>query len=119
MTRTFLVIATLLVTSCADAPSAEPAQAADPAAELAEWRGKIDEVDREIIELLNRRAGYVLELAPLKREIGMQVQDTGREEAVLENLRSSNQGPLPDDSVDRIYQAIMAAMRDLQAAPAE
>ncbi len=117
MPRFALVLATLLCLGCADAPSADSARAADPAAELAQWRGQIDEVDREIIALLNRRAGYVLELAPLKRRIGMEVQDAGREEAVLANLRAANTGPLPDASVDSIYQAIMAAMRDLQSQP--
>lgn len=117
MSRSLPVLATLLLLGCAESPPVDAAKAADPATELAQWRGKIDEVDREIIALLNRRAGYVLELAPLKRRMGMEVQDAGREQAVLANLRAANAGPLPDASVDRIYQAIMAAMRDLQAEP--
>jgi len=93
---------------------AEPVAAQEPAAELAEWRSKIDEVDREIVALLNRRAGYVEKLAPLKRQIGMAVQDTSREDEVRANLRAANKGPLSDQAVTAVYEAVMGAMRDLQ-----
>lgn len=95
-------------------PVAAQDSAAEPAAELAEWRSKIDEVDREIVALLNRRAGYVEKLAPLKRQIGMAVQDTTREDEVRANLQAANEGPLSDQAVTAVYEAVMAAMRDLQ-----
>jgi chorismate mutase len=99
--------------------AAAPAWAQRSAAEdeLAQWRGKIDSVDRELVALLNRRAEYVLKLAPLKREIGVSVQDSGREALVLRHLREANQGPLPDEALEEVYRAIMAAMRELQSAP--
>lgn len=88
---------------------------ADAARQLAEWRARIDECDRELVALLNRRAGYVVQLAPLKRQIGVNVQDPGREEQVLRNLTAANAGPLRDEAIHEIYGVIMAAMRDLQA----
>ena len=112
----------LVFASCSGSPPAvaqnEPRTSPEAArAELAEWRNRIDELDAELVSLLNERAGYVLKLAPLKRRLGVNVQDVGREQAVLENLANANQGPLSDEAVQGIYRAIMAAMRDLQREP--
>jgi chorismate mutase len=123
-----ILLAPALV-SCADAPQTEtqdPArrEASTPAdtesqeaarKELTEWRNRIDTLDNELVALLNRRAEYVLQLAPLKRQIGVAVQDAGREQEVRDKLRAANSGPLPDESLEQIYAAIMAAMRDLQS----
>ena len=104
----------LALLSCTAGPSEAQQQEAAARQELAEWRGRIDELDRELVALLNQRAGYVLKLAPLKRQIGVTVQDVGREQQVLDNLAAANNGPLEDEAVQEIYQAIMAAMRELQ-----
>jgi len=87
--------------------------------DLSEWRREIDALDRELVELLNRRAKCVLQLAPIKRENNIGVLDVEREKAVHDNLRRANQGPLPDEAVREIFEAVMAAMRALQAAGIE
>jgi chorismate mutase len=78
------------------------------------WRGRIDHADRRIIGLLNERAGYVAELIPLKAKASRVVRDPKREQEVLMKLEALNRGPLPDKSIVRIYEAIMAEMRALQ-----
>ena len=78
------------------------------------WRGRIDHADRRIIGLLNERAGYVAELIPLKVKASRAVRDPKREREVLAKLKALNKGPLPDESIVRIYEAIMAEMRALQ-----
>jgi len=78
------------------------------------WRHRIDHADRRLIGLLNERAGYVAELIPLKARASRAVRDPKRETEVLEKLRALNGGPLPDESIVRIYEAIMAEMRRLQ-----
>lgn len=87
--------------------------------DIAYWRAHIDNVDRRIIELLNERAGYVTQLIPLKAQANRAVRDHKREAQVFAKLKALNNGPLPDQSVVRICQAIMAEMRRLQetAAP--
>ncbi len=82
--------------------------------DLSDWRDRIDEIDRDLVRLLNARAECVLNLAPLKRAQKMDVLDEGREERVRENIRSANQGPLPDEAVIEVIEQVMAAMRDLQ-----
>lgn len=82
--------------------------------DLSDWRNEIDELDRRIVELLNRRAECVLNLAPIKRQLQIDVLDRDREDEVLRKLRAANPGPLPAEYVETIFRAVMAAMRDLQ-----
>ena len=82
--------------------------------DLSDWRNEIDELDRQIVALLNRRANCVLSLAPLKRRQRIQVLDPDRENEVLRKLRAANAGPLPDELVEEIFSAVMAAMREIQ-----
>lgn len=82
--------------------------------DLSEWRNEIDELDKEILRLLNRRAECVLQLAPLKREMHIDVVDPDREQNVHRNLHAQNGGPLADEVVSEIFDAVMAAMRRLQ-----
>lgn len=78
------------------------------------WRKEIDAVDRELVEHLNRRAVAVLGLAPLKRDQGVPVYEPAREVAVVENIVAANRGPLSNESLERIYAAVIREMRELQ-----
>lgn len=82
--------------------------------DLSDWRDEIDRLDREVVDILNRRAECVLGLAPLKRERGMHVREPNRERVVMGNVVASNQGPLPDRSIERIYETVMREMRSVQ-----
>lgn len=82
--------------------------------ELADWRRQIDQIDRDLVALLNRRAECVQHLAPLKREADIDVFDPDRERRVHENLQTANHGPLPQESIARIFDCVMEAMRELQ-----
>ena len=87
--------------------------------DLSDWRDEIDAIDREIVSLLNRRTRCVLALAPLKRENKIDVLDPDRERRVHANLRSANKGPLSPEAVDRVFEEIMAAMREIQSTGVE
>ena len=83
--------------------------------DLADWREQINQVDRRILGLLNERAGHVLRLAPLKRQGGIPIHEPSREVQVLENITKENQGPLSDEAVCRIFEAVMSEMKAVQA----
>jgi chorismate mutase len=87
--------------------------------DLSDWRNEINDLDREIVAILNRRAACVLELAPLKRQQGIPVFEPDRERRVHDNIESANKGPLSTESLTRIYEAVMREMRELQNEPAE
>ena len=82
--------------------------------DIVDWRKKIDELDRRLVELLNQRAQAAHEIGKLKRDVGMPIYEPDREQAVFGNVRKLNQGPLPDRDLLRIYERIMDVMRQIQ-----
>lgn len=84
------------------------------AAALEECRRKIDVLDREIVELLNRRAQVVEVIGEIKQKAAMRVYEPKREDAVFANVSGSNGGPLRNDALKRIYERIIDEMRTLQ-----
>jgi chorismate mutase len=82
--------------------------------DISDWRKKIDDLDRKLVELLSQRAQAAHEIGKLKRGIGMPVYEPDRERAVFENVRGINPGPLPDRDLLCIYERIMDIMRQIQ-----
>jgi chorismate mutase len=96
--------------------------------DIADWRAKIDELDRKLVEVLSERARAAHEIGRLKRDTSLPVYEPDRERIVLENVQALNRGPLPQRDVVRIFERIMDVMRSIQkeesvsqseAAPAE
>lgn len=82
--------------------------------DLQKLRKKIDELDRGILDLLNKRAGVVLGIRELKKENLVGVYDPQREKEIEGRLKELNGGPLSNDSVLKIYGEIISACRALQ-----
>jgi chorismate mutase/prephenate dehydratase len=82
---------------------------------LPELRIQIDAVDRELLELLNRRAALANEVGEIKRVEGSPVFRPEREAQVIHGLQTANAGPLKGDSVAHIWREIMSACRALEA----
>jgi len=97
--------------------SREPAWTERPGVEdagLARLRSTIDAVDREILALLNRRAGHVLEVGALKRETGGVVYRADRERDLVAALIESNRGPFPSSALPAVFREIVSATRSLE-----
>ena len=86
----------------------------DAEAALQALRTRIDSVDRELLALLNRRAGLALEVGELKKRTGGVVFRPEREAQVIDGLKAANPGPLQSDSVAPIWREIMSACRALE-----
>jgi len=82
--------------------------------DISDWRKKIDELDRQLVQLLSQRAQAAHEIGKLKRDAGLPIYEPDREQTVLSNVRSVNQGPLPDRDLLRIYERVMDIMRQIQ-----
>jgi len=82
--------------------------------DIAEWRVKIDELDRKLVELLNQRAQAAQEIGKLKRNTNMPIYEPDRERIIFENVRKVNQGPLPDSELRSVYERIIDVMRNIQ-----
>ena len=84
--------------------------------DLSHWRVRIDTVDQMLVDLLNKRLQYALEIGKIKRAGGQQVRDTERERVVLDGLRAYNRGPLSDEAIVEIFGRIMEEARKLEEA---
>ncbi|MGA8436744.1 MAG: chorismate mutase [Candidatus Sulfotelmatobacter sp.] len=82
--------------------------------DIADWRKKIDEVDRRLVELLSERARAAVEIGRLKRNTSLPIYEPERERTVFENVRAMNRGPLPEQDLVRIFERIMDVMRNIQ-----
>jgi len=82
--------------------------------DIADWRKKIDEIDRQIVALLSERAEAAKEIGKLKRSTALPIYEPNRERVILENVRAANKGPLPDIELTHVYERIIDVMRALQ-----
>lgn len=81
---------------------------------LDDIRRHIDTIDKELLDLLNRRADLVHEVGVVKKRDGLQIYAPEREEALLRRLISMNQGRLSETSIRAIYREIMSAALALE-----
>jgi chorismate mutase len=82
--------------------------------DIADWRKKIDELDRQVVALLSERAEAAKAIGKLKRSTALPVYEPNRERVIFENVRAANKGPLPDIELTHIYERIIDVMRALQ-----
>jgi chorismate mutase len=82
--------------------------------DIADWRNKIDEIDRRLVELLSERARAAVEIGRLKRDTSLPIYEPERERVVFANVQEMNRGPLPGRDLVRIFERIMDVMRNIQ-----
>jgi chorismate mutase len=82
--------------------------------DIADWRRRIDDLDRKIVELISARALAAQEIGKLKRSTSMPIYEPNRERIIFDNVRAANRGPLPDIELQHIYERIVDVMRALQ-----
>ncbi len=80
----------------------------DPDKQLAPLRARIDELDKQIIELLNERAKVVIEVGRIKQTGDNPIYVPERERQVLDQVRRYNKGPLPDACLEAIWRELMS-----------
>jgi len=83
---------------------------------LRDWRRRIDEIDKKLVELLNARSQCALEIGKLKQAAKLPLYQPDRESEVLSNAERNNPGPLTDAAIRRLFERIIdearAAERD-------
>jgi chorismate mutase / prephenate dehydratase len=72
-------------------------------------RVKIDELDHQLVEIINRRLELAAEIGRIKRSTGGEIYVPEREDAVMRKVTSNNQGPIKNDALRAIYREIMSA----------
>jgi len=93
-----------------------PAMARKSAMNLSDWRRRIDEIDKKLVELLNERSRCALEIGKLKQVAKIPLYQPDRENEVIQNAERNNAGPLTDAAIRRLFERIIdearAAERD-------
>lgn len=91
-----------------------PDENAEAQDRISEVRTHIDEIDCQLVRLLNERAKSSLEIRKLKPQVHWGLYDPKREEEIFTNLARCNEGPLFDDNLREIYEAILHVMKELR-----
>lgn len=81
--------------------------------ELKDIRKKIDEIDNEIINLLNKRANAVIKIGNLKKSLNLEIFQPKREEEVKRRLKAKST-IFKKTSIDAIWNEIISASKLVQ-----
>ena len=82
--------------------------------DIAEWRKKIDDLDRKIVQLMNERAQCAHEIGKLKRNSDMPIYEPDREKVIFDNIKRQNTGPLSQVQLRQVYERLVDVMRQIQ-----
>lgn len=77
-------------------------------------RQDIDEIDREITLLLEKRLDLAKKIGAIKSKSGVQILDEKREEKVLEHILDNIHNSSLAPAMMRIYERIMDESKDVQ-----
>ena len=74
-------------------------------------RREISDLDRSLVELVNKRLKLVARLKRYKDEHGIGFVDLAREEWMLQYLQRANRGPLSQAGLAQLYHDLLALMK--------
>ncbi|MGM0368342.1 MAG: chorismate mutase [Actinomycetota bacterium] len=81
---------------------------------LSEYREKINNIDRKLVDYLNERAKVVLAIKKLKEKEDVPLYDAKREEELINNIVDYNKGPLYNDNIVQIFECILRNVQILE-----
>jgi chorismate mutase len=81
---------------------------------IPELREEIDQIDRQILELVARRLVLVMKVGEVKRGRGLPVYDPTREGEMLERVARAAAAPLNGEMAQRIFRCIIEESRNLE-----
>jgi monofunctional chorismate mutase len=81
---------------------------------ILELRRQIDNLDEEIIQLLKTRMGISREVGKLKEKLDIPVEDTNRENEIIERLTHQTGQNLSEQQLIRIFTAVFKSSKQVQ-----
>lgn len=82
--------------------------------DISDLRAQIDEIDKQLVEMINKRAEYASEIGKMKKEKARSIFAPEREAQVLNSVLRNNKGPLADRAISAIFREIISACRALE-----
>ncbi len=74
-------------------------------------RREISDLDRSLVELVNRRLRLVSQLKRYKDEHGIGFVDLAREQWMLQYLQRANRGPLSENGLSELFHELLDLMK--------
>ena len=81
---------------------------------IADWRRRMDEIDKKLVELLNERCKCALEIGHIKQQAKIPLYQPAREKEVLANAETNNQGQLSHAAIRRLFERIIDEARSAE-----
>jgi chorismate mutase len=81
---------------------------------LFKYRKKIDEIDKNIINLLSKRLYNVNKIGKIKHQLGIPIGDKSREKEILERLYQLDEHSISQEHIKLIFNAIFKISKDNQ-----
>ena len=82
--------------------------------DLDELRGRVGELNIKILDLINERTAVVQEIGKVKEKQGVNRYDPIREREMLNFLKETNKGPLPNGVLEQIFKGIFLSALEIQ-----
>ena len=79
-----------------------------------EIRGRIDSIDEEVLDLLNRRASLAIDAGRAKAKEKSAIYAPEREREIYERLAKKNKGPLSNEAIRNVFREIISASLSLE-----
>src|SRR5947209_333469 len=77
-------------------------------------RSEMDKIDKELVELLNKRSEVSVQIGHLKQAQGLDIWSSSREDEVVARATELSKGPLPLETLRLIFRELMSSSRSLQ-----
>lgn len=86
----------------------------EPEDEIRELRKRIDDIDREVVRLLQKRFQAVERIGEVKKALGVDVEDSEREKEVLKNCLGAAEGSLDAGFVKKFTELVLEYSKKIQ-----
>lgn len=80
--------------------------------ELEQHRAAIDAIDKQLVALLDARAGHSLAIRRLKPTLGMSLYDRAREDEIFDRVASYSDTTLHERGLHEIYETLLKVMKE-------
>jgi chorismate mutase len=81
---------------------------------ISDWRRRMDEIDKKLVELLNERCKCALQIGHLKQRQNIPLYQPAREKEVIANAEHNNEGPLSHAAIRRLFERIIDEARSAE-----
>lgn len=81
---------------------------------FSEQRNKIDEIDRELVKLFEKRMNIVAKVAMIKKENNMEIFDSSRENLVIEKVKSYLEEKKFEPYIEEFFTDLMNVSKKYQ-----